>query len=200
MFQTPKSNLSMVWFLEKWPRTMKLFGKGRFCWANELWGCTGHLWEPWAAGTKPQEEQQQLYSCFCRGDFQLCPRASSKGISTAPTQLKVMRRCRLMLLSSSWEPVDESWDKRWTNIYIWNKLVPPGKLSLRQKWEKDWRKVPEVIKEKKPKATTHNLENPYLESKGGFQREQQFSCPQTDKAVLTDDPRAKSQGLQFCSP
>lgn len=73
-----------------------------------------------------------------------------------------------------------------------NNLVPPGKLLLRQRWEKDWRKVPEMIKErkgeKKPKATPHNLKNLDLESKGRFQREQQFSWPQTD-------PRAISQGL-----
>lgn len=57
-------------------------------------------------------------------------------------------------------------------------------------------------KKKQTKATPHNLENPALESKGGFQREQQFSCPQTDQAVLMDDPWAISQGLQpkFCSP
>lgn len=43
-------------------------------------------------------------------------------------------------------------------MYIWNKFVPPGKLLLRQRWEKDWRQVPEVIKDRKGKKT--NKSNP----------------------------------------
>lgn len=83
--------------------------------------------------------------------------------------------------------------------YIWNRLVPSGKFYLGEEQEKDWKKLPQLIKERKGERklkTPHNLKNPDLESKGGFQREQQFSCPQVDQATLTDAPRAISQSLQ----